>query len=123
MHIRDLQAEVHEIAKSKGFWDKERNIGEMIALCHEELSEALREIREGNDPREIYSVGEFKIPEEINNEIYETPAKPAGFPIELADVIIRVLDLAGGLGIDIEEAITAKVAYNKIRDRLHGKRF
>jgi hypothetical protein len=44
-------------------------------------------------------------------------------PIELADIIIRVLDLAEGFGIDMEDAIRRKMEYNKTRERKHGKKF
>lgn len=46
--------------------------------------------------------------------------KPEGIPIELADIILRVLDIAGGFGIDIEEALRLKHAHNAHRPYLHG---
>ena len=48
--------------------------------------------------------------------------KPEGLPIELADALIRLLDLAGAMGIDMEEAIEIKVAYNARRQHRHGGR-
>ncbi len=45
------------------------------------------------------------------------------FQDEIADAIIRLYDLSAGLGIDIEEHINLKVAYNKTRERLHGKSY
>ena len=33
--------EVHANSRDKGWWDEDRNNGEMIALMHSELSEAL----------------------------------------------------------------------------------
>ena len=35
--LKALAEEIHETAKSKGWWDKDRNDGEMIALMHSEL--------------------------------------------------------------------------------------
>src|SRR3990172_10627417 len=101
MTITELQKEIHDTANSKGWWDAPRNIGELIALCHSELSEALEEIRSGSNP--------VHIDYEIESR------KPIGFPIELADVVIRILDIAGGLGIDLEQAMHVKMAYNKTR--------
>jgi NTP pyrophosphatase (non-canonical NTP hydrolase) len=49
--------------------------------------------------------------------------KPEGVPAELADVIIRVLDFCGAREIDIDRAIEAKIAFNKTRPPMHGKRF
>lgn len=46
--------------------------------------------------------------------------KPAGFAIELADVLIRVADLAGRLNLNLEEAVAAKLAYNKNCPYRHG---
>ena len=45
------------------------------------------------------------------------------FEDEIADAIIRLLDLSAGLGIDIENHINLKVEYNKSRERLHGKKY
>lgn len=48
------------------------------------------------------------------------PLKPEGFGIELADVIIRVLDLCRALGIDIQRCYELKTAYNESRPHRHG---
>ena len=46
--------------------------------------------------------------------------KPEGMPIELADVIIRILDMGYAEGIDIGQAIHTKMQYNKTRSHRHG---
>lgn len=43
------------------------------------------------------------------------------FREEIADTFIRLLDLCGGLGIDIEEEIEKKSHKNKGRPYKHGK--
>ena len=43
------------------------------------------------------------------------------FREEIADTFIRLLDLCGGLGIDIEEEINKKSQKNKNRPYKHGK--
>lgn len=114
-YLNTLRDEIYKNAVKKGWWDEERSFGDFIALCHSELSEALEEYRNGNVG--IY----YKAPDGSTSDVQEGEhQKPEGIPIELADVIIRILDFCGREGIDIAEAITIKNAYNKTRPYRHG---
>lgn len=42
---------------------------------------------------------------------------------EIADALIRILDMTGGEGINIGKHVEHKAAYNSTRPRLHGKDF
>ena len=84
----------HSIAKEKGFWDQERNIGEALMLTVTELAEAMEGYRHQDHDN---------------------------FREELADTFIRLFDLCGGLGIDIEAEIIKKAEKNKSRPYKHGK--
>ncbi len=100
--LNELAREILEINAANGWnvttldvWDDEQpyRLGCILALIHSEVSEALEALR--NHDRE-------------------------NFEEELADVIIRVLDLTGGLGIDIDAAVRDKLEANKKRGWRHG---
>ena len=115
-----------ELAQSKGFhFNQEANtayhlnptrIASRIALIHGELSEALEEVSRGrmelyySDPR--YGV--------TNPTAKHACQKPEGFGIELADVFLRLVDLAHSCGIDLDEMVRLKHEYNKTREIMHG---
>jgi NTP pyrophosphatase (non-canonical NTP hydrolase) len=107
MRIQDLIIMSHQIAKNKGFWDRERSLLELICLVHTELAEATEEARIGFEPNYTYYDGE----------------KPCGIPSELADTVIRIFDICGHYEIDLDQIIVEKLAYNKSREYKHGKEF
>lgn len=102
--LEDLSAACFLIAESKGWWDDERTVPELMALMHSEISEALEEYRNGHEVTEIYL----------------EDGKPEGVPIELADVLIRIFDMCGRHGIPIAEAVRIKMKYNQGRPHRHG---
>ena len=106
MNINELVELAHQNAVNKGFWASERNFGAALALIHSEVSEALEDFRNGYAPDQVY---------------YEDE-KPCGIPIEFADIIIRIFDLCGYYGIDLEKMIDMKMKYNLSRPQKHGKK-
>lgn len=101
-------------AKLKGFNVAETGpeIDQKLLLIVSEITEAQDELRKGKAPNEIY----FWPDENGEN-------KPEGFGMELADAIIREVQLAVSLGIDIDYCVKTKMEYNKKRPFRHGKKF
>lgn len=97
--------ECHSIAKDKGWWEKDRDIPELLCLIHSEVSEALEDYRSDN-MEVLIGVG----------------GKPEGFPVELADILIRIFDLCGHLGINLDDVLTHKIAFNRNRPYRHGNK-
>lgn len=118
--VGELVRQAHATAREKGWWgnggtrhlpDPEdgpgRNVGEVLALVHSEVSEAL----------EIYRArGVAGLRERWTRK----DGKPEGFVVELADVLIRTADLAGALGVDLEKAVLDKLEFNRGRPFRHG---
>lgn len=127
MNIKALQEAIHNNAIAHGWWEEERTFGELIALCHSELSEALEEFRKGQacnitycgnyDPQscDSYFVENHKCNQQVCSQY-----KPEGIPIELADTVIRIMDMCEFHGIDLEAAILEKHKFNLSRPYKHG---
>ena len=127
-----IQKQCHGLAKASGWWTDlltgrqlvgefaymktphlipPRNIGELLCLVHSEVSEAMEGARKNL----------------MDDKLAHRPM----LEVELADAVIRIFDMGGGLGLDIPGAIAEKLAYNarradhKIENRIAegGKKF
>lgn len=121
--LNNLARQINEIAKEKGFWQdmnislgllrgygvyagtikatKDAFIAQKITLVHAELSEAIEAMR---------------------NNKYGTKQRDT-FENEIADAIMRLLDITAQMGIDIDSEIAWKMDYNLSRAQKHGKEF
>lgn len=70
-------------------------------------------IRHGKGVCEVYPG------EAMQLEDGERITKPEGIPIELADCLIRIFDLYGWYGIDMENALRVKMNFNGFRKYRH----
>ena len=111
MNIDKMAKEIHRNAAEKGFWDymysnaepvgdKFIFYGKQLAMIHSEVTETLEALRK--------SKGQDQVVE------------------ELADIIIRVLDLyeglkhAGEVEDSLHDVLLKKIAINTARPKMHG---
>lgn len=97
--INDLATLCH--TANKKWWQDpatgepvKRNVGELLMLCVPELAEAMEGHRKG--------LQDDKLPHR------------SMFEVELADCLIRIYDLAGGMGLDLGGAFKEKTEYNAV---------
>ena len=109
MNFDDWAREIHVTSVEKGFWEPNNEDThtifylKQIAMIHSECSEVLEAIRK----------------EKGDDQVVE----------ELADIIIRTLDLYAGMveagytKISLDYAFDEKTKFNKTRPEKHGVRF
>ena len=85
----------HKQAKNMGWWDKPRPVPELLCLIHSEISEAMEGYRK----------------DQMDDHL---PHRKM-LEVELADALIRILDMAGGLELDLGAAVKEKMNYNLTR--------
>lgn len=127
MSINQLSNDVHQANIDAGWWTDlttgqtllgkdeygrdRRNLGELLCLVHSEVSEAMEGYRK--------NLMDDKLPHRTMLEV------------ELADVLIRIFDIAGAHKLDLGGAIAEKRAFNasradhKLENRVgtNGKKF
>lgn len=130
--LNELANKIHKTAVEHGWWNPAPSFGEVVALCHSELSEALEEHR-ADRPMVWYACKEREADYPCNPKdfsecsmegqeeicVYRS-AKPEGIAIEMSDCLIRILDWAGHEGIDIDAIVKKKMDYNETRSYRHG---
>lgn len=135
-----LQHEINDWCSRKGWNDQlvDRTFGDWCSLFHSEISEAYEDHRDHKKANEIYyelktkELGEVRVNEsqlatilaqiedaEDKHKVLAS-VKPCGIPIEMADLVIRVLHFAAHAGFSLSEMIKIKMDYNEKRPYRHG---
>jgi len=124
--INQLSQEINDNARAKGFWDKERNTGEMLMLIVSEISEALEADRKDRYCDWSFDTPPIIHPEQLNDDEFKqlfAERVKDKFEDELADAVIRIFDLAYSKNINLQWHIEAKMRFNAMRPHMHGKKY
>jgi NTP pyrophosphatase (non-canonical NTP hydrolase) len=108
--FRRMQEEVYRLNSSKGWFDDDRTVGDMVALLHAEVSEIL----------EAYRHWELK--DATGLPVGSSMAKPEGVGSEMADCLIRLLDMAKRWDVDLIAEYDRKMRFNWTRPYRHGRK-
>jgi len=113
--LNEWRDRIHDLAKAKGWWEEDGSplrdqIAKKLLMIHAEVSECAEDLRVPHVHPRTFS----RVMDGQGN------MKPEGMPVELADVIIRCLDLCGALNIDIDRVVDMKHDYNISRPHRHG---
>lgn len=141
MNLTEFSQQVHEDNIRKGFYDEHRDlmkllilkgspdqtrsygqafIDQRLALIMSEAGEAVECNRKNLRANLKGVVSSFE--GEDFKQAFRVHVKDT-LEDEIADIIIRCLDLSGFLKIDIQKHVDLKLRYNKMRAYKHGKTY
>lgn len=113
-NLNDLRDECYDVSLRNGFHEADNvlkhfpsEIAPKLLLINSEIGEATEALRQM----------------EWETNLSEHVPTMTAFEEEIADVVIRVMDLCGWLGIDIERCVADKMAFNRTRPYKHNKTF
>ncbi len=102
MNWNELARRAHENAVRHGFWDEKRNPTHCLMLAITEVAEMVEAHRKGRRAdRKLYEWALKAADKEFDDNNFEGCIKDS-VEDELADVAIRLFDLAGAMGVDFE---------------------
>lgn len=111
MDLKALMKGIDEVNIANGWHDKPVSIPEHVALLHSEVSELF----------EAYRKGALTHPCDKAEKMKGLGMEPlSNIEEEVADILIRALDLCSRNGLDPETICLSKLAYNASRGHRHG---
>lgn len=117
--LNKLAAEIHKGNVERGFYDEPHELGTYLMLTTSELAECLEAHRKGHSAniKDVVELTEnfdkTKFEKTVKNTIHD----------EIADTFIRLMDLVGFMGLDLETHVDLKLKYNATRGHKHGKKY
>ena len=125
MNLTELSQRIHAGNVERGFYEHPATFPDRCMLIVSEIAEAVEAHRNGRTTEHgdvdqacrmaalemAPVVGFFK--DKVKDTVED----------EIADAIIRLLDLSGYMNIDIDAHVAAKLSYNATRGIRHGKAY
>jgi len=128
--LNNLATAAHAAAVENGFYTRERDLPELCMLIVTELAEAVESdrnermgyenVKRINRLASLYAASDWTKAETVEGFRHEVRGSVAE---EVADAFIRLFDLCGFYGIDIDAMVDAKMKYNATRPPKHGKAY
>lgn len=129
-NLTNLAAKIFKASSAKGFWDYKRPLTESTMLVITELVDAVKEgqsdrpivwyqgrdgdaLESGDPDLRLLDEGTMHNLHDLDGHAdFTNPYKPEGVDVELIDALIRLLDLLGSRGVDVDELLRQKLAFN-----------
>lgn len=123
--LNQLASKIRKENLKKGFDLSAVQTGTQLMLVVSELSEALDAVRKErySNKESVQALKDFAGDINIHfQKEFEKKVKDT-FEDELADALIRILDICAFYEIDIDSHVSLKMQYNATREHKHGKKF
>jgi hypothetical protein len=125
MNLTEMSQRIHAGNVERGFYEHPATFPDRCMLIVSEIAEAVEAHREGRttehgDVDQACKMSDMEMasfPEFFRRNVKDTVED------EIADAIIRLLDLSGYMNIDIDAHVAAKLSYNTTRGIRHGKAY
>ena len=125
MNLTELSQNIHAGNKARGFYDHPATFPDRCMLIVSEIAEAVEAHRNGDttEKGDVYQACKMAEMDMVTFAGFFREKLKDTVEDELADAVIRLLDLAGYMEIDIDAHIRAKLAFNCTRGTRHGKAY